>query len=374
MVYADPWLFTSVQTSSYPSGDNISCNGLSDGSISIEVEGGTTPYDYQWSNGVSTEDINNVEAGNYTLTVTDANGCVIDTTIILTEPLLLTQDITSPTFASGDNISCFGENDGSIDYTVNGGSPVYTINWNNGETTEDLSNLAAGSYSVTTTDINGCSIDTLITLTEPAPLTQDITSPTYFSGDNISCNGSTDGSIDYTINGGTPNYSFVWDNGETTEDLSDLSVGTYQLTVTDLNGCTIDTSITLTEPDPLTQNITAPVLAGGFNISCFGATDGSIDYTIVGGTPGYNFEWDNGATSEDLNSLMVGTYSVSVTDMNGCTIDTSIILTQPPLLEVNAQVTSDYNGQDISCYGASDAVINAEINGGVLKLQYVLGN
>ena len=361
----EPLTFTSVQTSSYPSGDNISCNGLSDGSISIEVEGGTAPYDYQWSNGMSTADISNVTAGSYTLTVTDDNGCVLDTTIVLTEPSELIQDITAPTYASGDHISCFGLNDGSIDYSVTGGSPVYTINWDSGETTEDLSDLTAGSYSVTTTDINGCSVDTIITLTEPEPLVQDINSPTYFSGDNISCNGATDGSIDYTINGGTPNYSFVWDNGQTTEDISDLSAGTYQLTVTDLNGCTIDTSITLTEPDPLTQNITSPVLAGGFNISCFGATDGSIDYTIAGGTPGYNFEWDNGANSEDLNSLMVGTYSVSVTDMNGCTIDTSIILTQPPLLEVNAQVTSDYNGQDISCYGASDAVINAEINGGV---------
>lgn len=361
----EPLAFTSVQTSSYSSGDNISCNGFSDGSISIEIVGGTSPYNYQWSNGMTTDEITNVTAGDYTLTVTDDNGCIIDTTITLTEPTVLSQNSASSTFASGDNISCFGASDGSIDYAVSGGSPAYTIIWDNGETTEDLNGLTFGTYSVTATDINGCSIDTTITLIEPDPLTQTITSPTYFSGDNISCNGDNDGSIDYSISGGSPGYSFAWNNGETIEDISNLSAGTYQVTVSDINGCTIDTSLTLTEPNPLQQDITSPILTGGFNISCFGASDGTIDYSVTGGTPGYNFEWDNGETSEDLNSLTAGTYVVSVTDMNGCTVDTSIVLTQPPLLEVNAQVTSDYNGQDISCYAASDAMINAQINGGV---------
>lgn len=365
IIEPEPLVFTNVQTSSYPSGDNISCNGLSDGSISIEVEGGTTPYDYQWSNGMTSEDINDVPAGDYILTVTDANGCFIDTTIVLTEPSAITQDIFSPTFASGNNISCFGENDGSINYTVNGGSAGYEFDWSNGETTEDINNLTEGTYSVLTTDINGCEVDTTITLTEPEPLTQDITSPTFFSGDNISCSNAGDGGIDYTVSGGSPNYTYLWNNGQTTEDLNDLPAGTYNITVTDVNGCTIDTSITLTEPDPLTQNITTPDLGGGFNISCFGEADGSIDYTIQGGTPNYDFSWNNNENTEDLNSLTAGTYSINVTDMNGCTIDTSIVLTEPPLLEVNAEITSDYNGQDISCFDASDAMINSQITGGV---------
>ena len=102
---------------------------------------------------------------------------------------VITQDITSPTYPSGDNISCFGFNDGSIDYTISGGSPGYSFAWDNGGTTEDIGTLTAGTYAVTVTDINGCTIDTMITLTEPTPLVQDITSLTYPSGDNISCFG-----------------------------------------------------------------------------------------------------------------------------------------------------------------------------------------
>ncbi|MDX1652135.1 MAG: gliding motility-associated C-terminal domain-containing protein [Brumimicrobium sp.] len=370
----NPLNIINVQLSNYPSGDNISCFGASDGSISLDVEGGISPYSYQWSNGMTSEDISSVGGGSYILTVTDANGCTIDTTIQLTEPSPIIQTITALEYPSGDNISCFGLSDGNIDYTISGGSPVYNILWNTGQSTEDISGIPAGTYSVNVTDINGCSADTSITLSQPTQLTQDIQSPTYFSGDHVSCHGLSDGSIDYTVNGGSPAYSITWNNGTNTEDLTGVSAGVYSVSVTDINGCSIDTTITLTEPAPLTQDLDPSVYAGGFNISCFGSSDGSIDYSVQGGAPGYFFSWNTGADSEDLASLEAGTYSVTVTDMNGCTTDTSIVLTEPPLLQVNASVTSDYNGQDISCYNASDASVDAQVNGGVPNYNMVWTN
>jgi gliding motility-associated-like protein len=351
-------LVQDITAFTYPSGDNISCFGFNDGSIDYTINGGSPGYTFVWSNGGATEDIGSLTEGTYDVTVTDINGCVIDTTITLIEPTPLVQDITAFTYPSGDNISCFGFNDGSIDYTISGGSPVYTFVWSNGGATEDIGSLTEGTYDVTVTDINGCVIDTTITLIEPTPLVQDITAFTYPSGDNISCFGFNDGSIDYTISGGSPVYTFVWSNGGATEDIGSLTEGTYDVTVTDINGCVIDTTITLIEPTPLVQDITAFTYPSGDNISCFGFNDGSIDYTISGGSPVYTFVWSNGGATEDIGSLTEGTYDVTVTDINGCVIDTTITLIEPTPLQTTTSVASDYNGQDVSCAGASDGQIN----------------
>ena len=162
---------------------------------------------------------------------------------------------------------------------------AYTFSWTGPNsftaTTEDLSGLAAGTYSVTVTDANGCSTTTSITLTEPALLVASATSPTFVGGNNISCNGLADGSIDLTVTGGNAAYTFSWTGPNsftaTTEDLSGLAAGTYSVTVTDANGCSTTTSITLTEPALLVASATSPTFVGGNNISCNGLADGSID-------------------------------------------------------------------------------------------------
>jgi gliding motility-associated-like protein len=367
-------LVQEINSPTYASGDNISCNGLDDGSIAYTVNGGSPNYVYAWDNGMTTPDIAGLTAGNYTVTVTDINGCTIDTTIVLTEPTPLLQDINSPTYASGDNISCNGLDDGSIAYTVNGGSPNYVYAWDNGMTTPDIAGLTAGNYTVTVTDINGCTIDTTIVLTEPTPLVQEINSPTYASGDNISCNGLDDGSIAYTVNGGSPNYVYAWDNGMTTSDIAGLTAGNYTVTVTDINGCTLDTTIVLTEPTPLVQEINSPTYASGDNISCNGLDDGSIAYTVNGGSPNYVYAWDNGMTTPDIAGLTAGNYTVTVTDINGCTIDTTIVLIEPtPLVqEINSPTYA--SGDNISCNGLDDGSIAYTVNGGSPNYVYVWDN
>src|SRR6185436_5228406 len=191
---------------------NIGCNGNTDGSIDLTPTGGTSPYTYNWSNGETTEDLSGLGAGTYSVTLTDANSCTATASVILTEPEPLTAPTVSSTFNGGNNIGCNGNTDGSIDLTPTGGASPYTYNWNNGETTEDVSGLGAGTYTVTLTDANGCTATTTVILTEPAPLTPPTVSSTFNGGNNISCNGNTDGSIDLTPTGGASPYTYLWSN------------------------------------------------------------------------------------------------------------------------------------------------------------------
>ena len=224
-----------------------------------------------------------------------------------------------------NDASCFGGNDGSIDLTVSGGTAPYTYTWSNGATTEDVSGLSAGSYTVTVTDVNACSVTVSnIIVGEPSQLTANC-SPT-----DVSCNGGSDGAVDLTAAGGTPPYTYAWNNGSTMQDISGLAAGSYSVVVTDANGCTATCSATVNEPTPVAIQINPS------NVSCNGGNDGAINITVSGGTPAYSYLWNNGATTEDLMNLSAGTYSVQVTDANGCTATTSsITINEPSALTAN---------------------------------------
>ncbi len=366
-------LVSSGVAATYVCGTNVSCNGANDGSINLTVTGGAscTAYTFNWSNGATTEDVNNLRAGTYSVTVTDANGCSTSSSFTLTEPAQLLSSGVAATYVCGHNVSCAGSNDGSINLTVTGGASctAYTYLWSNGATTEDVSNLTAGSYSVTITDANGCSTTSNFTLTEPDELrVRSITSATFECGYNISCNGASDGSIDLTPEGGATcvAYTYNWSNGATTEDLSGLTAGTYSVTITDANGCSTTASITLTEPALLQSSGIAATYACGTNVSCNGASDGSINLTATGGADcrAYTFNWSNGATTEDVSNLTAGTYSVTVTDANGCSTTSSFTLTQPALLQSSGIAATYVCGTNVSCNGASDGSINLSATGG----------
>jgi len=390
----------------YASGDNIQCNGDANGSIvNYIVTGGSPSYSYSWTADPSSstaivpagqgDQVNptGLTAGTYNVTVTDINGCSIDTSITLIEPAVLSQTGSAFTYASSDNIQCNGDANGSIvNYTVTGGSPAYSYSW----TADPLSStaivpagqgdqanptgLTAGTYNVTVTDLNGCTIDTSITLVEPSPLEQTAVAFTYTSGTNISCYNLSDGSIDLTVNGGSPSpgYSYNWAvvtpgslpaGQNTVEDPSGLTDGVYQVTITDVNGCTIDTTVTLVEPTVLNATAVLSVYSGGYNLSgC--QSDGWIDLSVSGGNPGYAISWNNGLESEDLASLSAGTYTVTITDVNGCQFILDTTLTQPQSISSQTQVTSDYNGEDISCIGASDGSVTVTVSGGAPNYQY----
>ncbi|PLX12894.1 MAG: hypothetical protein C0594_01940, partial [Marinilabiliales bacterium] len=216
--------------------------------------------------------------------------------------------------------SCNGNADGDIDMTVASDYSPCTYAWDTGAGTEDISGLLAGTYDVTVTDIEGCQNTGSATVGEPALLSPSI------SGTDPLCNGDSNGEADLSVSGGTSPYSYLWDTGATTEDITGLSAGTYSVVVTDANGCTSNASITLTDPAVLTASIS------GTDPLCNGSSDGEADLTVSGGTASYTYLWDGGEISEDLTNIPAGTYTVYVSDANGCTSNASITLTEPTAL------------------------------------------
>jgi hypothetical protein len=230
--------------------------------------------------------------------------------------------------------------------------------------------LTAGTYTVTVTDVNGCSTTSTFTLTQPAVLEKtDFSSPTFACGYNISCNGGNNGSINLTATGGADcvAYTYLWSDGATTEDRTGLTAGFYSVTVTDANGCSFTDGITLTEPAALTLSISSPVKVCGYNISCNGGTDGIVMMTVAGGASctAYTYNWSNGATTEDLTNVAAGTYTVTVTDANGCVATGSITLTQPAPLAITSTPALTYvGGYNIRCYGEANGQFSVNWTGG----------
>ncbi|RIV17852.1 hypothetical protein DYU11_30730 [Fibrisoma montanum] len=322
------------------------CFGASDGAIRLSIAGGTQPYTIRWNTGATTEDLANLVASVYSVTVTDTNGCTAGTSVTLTQPTALSLT------ASATNVVCNGAATGQINLTVNGGTTPYLYSWNTGATSEDLSSLLAGVYSVTVTDANLCTAITSVTITQPPALTLALTEQ------DVRCNGGNTGSINLTVSGGTPAYTYRWSNGAITEDLTGLVAGAYSVTVTDANSCTATGAVVISQPTALTVTETSQ------NVRCFGGNEGFIQLAVSGGTQPYSYQWSNGATSQNLTGLIAGVYSVTVSDANGCTQAVSETITQPTALSLSAQTTS------VRCFGGSDGTINLTVTGGTAPYQF----
>jgi large repetitive protein len=367
--------FTSISSPVNAGGYNISCNGASDGSINVSVSGSSPPYTFLWSpGGQTTQNLSGVTAGNYTVQITDTNGCVTNESITLTEPNLLQLTLTSPTNSGGTNISCNGQTNGSLTVTLSGGAAPFSYAWSNGGTTQTISNLGAGTYSVTVTDANGCVQSDSYTLTQPGILVPLISSVTISGGFNITCHGNTDGTANVSVTGGTMPYSYAWSNGSTTNSATNLGAGTITVTVTDANGCTADDSFTLTQPDPLITSVTATQYSGGYNVSCFGELDGAAMVNQSGGSGPYTYSWSTGGTAQTITGIGAGSYTVTITDANNCVAYDGITLTEPNLLVATLTPFVQSSGHNVSCFSASDGSINLGINGGSGPFSYNWSN
>lgn len=369
-----PALGSTLVVSSAYNGQDVSCFGASDGAADLTVSGGTPALNYSWSNGATTQDLNSIPAGQYIVLITDVNGCTLSDTVTLTQPPALTSSLVISSNYNGQNISCFGLSDGSLDLTVNGGTPAITYSWNTGATTQDVSNLPAGTYTVVSTDVNGCSVTNTITIAQPPALSNTLVVSSNYNGQNISCFGLSDGSLDLTISGGTPGFVYSWNTGDTTQDISNIPAGQYIVVVTDTNNCSITDTINVTQPTLLTSALVVSTNYNGQNISCNGLNDGAADLTISGGTPAYSYTWSNNATTQDISNLTAGTYIVNVQDVNGCSLSDTITLTQPPALSDSLAITSNFNGQNISCNGAADGAVDLTVAGGSGSYNYSWSN
>ena len=358
---------TAVITSNY-NGQNVSCNGSQNGSASASATGGTPGYTYLWSNTTTTSSITNIGAGTYSVTITDLNGCAASANVTLVNPPSINGTSAVTSNYNGQQISCSNSTNGIATASVSGGTPSYTYLWSNGATTATVSNLGGGPYSVTATDINGCSEIISGNIVAPNPLNAPVTIDSNFNGYNINCFGNSNGSASVTASGGTPGYTYLWSNNSNSNLALNLSAGNYSVTVTDLNGCTATTNLTLTQPPLLTANALVTSNFNGFNVSCFGSTNGTGIVNASGGAPGYSYAWSNGSSNANLSNVGANTYSVVVTDINNCTANASISLIEPNVLNISSV------NQNVSCFGGNNGSINATISGGVIPYTYLWTN
>ncbi|MCH2045283.1 MAG: SprB repeat-containing protein, partial [Saprospiraceae bacterium] len=343
---------------------DLSCNGINDGTVTAAPTGGTAPYSYLWDNGATTATITGLAPNTYCVTITDDNGCTITDCGVVGEPTALTLTTDST------DASCNGGADGTATATVAGGTAGYTYLWDDptGQNTATANNLTAGTYCVTVTDNNGCTITDCTIVNEPIALALTIAVTSDYNGEDISCNGTCDGEATVTVVGGTAPYTYLWDNAtaQTTAIATGLCTGTSNVTVTDDNGCTATISITLTEPIALN-----PSIVGSTDASCGGTCDGTADVNVIGGIAPYTYLWDNGQTTTNSTGLCAGNQCVTVTDANGCTATICATINEPTPVTVSIAITVDYNGENISCNGASDGELTATAAGGTAGYTYL---
>ncbi len=353
----------------------VTCNGLSDGGVTVQAIGGTpstvaqpngTGYTYDWSATGSTDtSATGLAAGPYSVTVTDSLGCTAVANVTMTEPTAVTATATVT-----QNVNCFGDSTGQAVATGNGGTPLaaapnYTFDWSDGQTTPTATGLPANTpQQVTVTDANGCAATASVVVTQPsAPVdaTATVSVNPLFNGQDVSCNGAVDGQIVAVGTGGTPSttgdpYDYDW--GTSTNDSLTVGAGTYSVTITDSLGCVDSATVVVTEPNAVTA-----VIDNQTNVSCFGGSNGSASVLPGGGTvtTGYTFVWDNGTTTANNTNLSAGVQCVTVTDNNGCFVVVCATITQPtaPVTFNTAVVNSN-----ASCNGSNEGSITVEGIGG----------
>ena len=296
---------------------NASC-ALNDGAAQVTPFGGTPPYTSFWTdmNGLPVNP-NALSAGDYIVRVTDSTACSVTDTFTIYGPvanvLITTQQ---------SDVSCNAGSDGSVNLTVIPDSSLI-FSWSNGATTQNIDSLSSGMYLVNITDTFGCLTTQSFTISEPNQLMVDSALVSQ-----INCNGGNDGAVDIFVSGGTQPYSFNWSNGDSTEDISNLSAGNYSVTITDTNQCvsSIYTYI-LTVPSAIVNNMSSTA------VSCFGASDGSATSSQSGGTLPYTYQWSNGATTQSISNVGGGNYLLNIIDANNCSYIDSVLVAEPSVLQ-----------------------------------------
>ncbi len=361
----EPSLLTSAFTnySLAPSGNNIDCFGNSNGKVKIQPSGGTPPYSYSWTNGSLTDSISGVPAGSYTVQVTDQNGCVVNNTATINEPPAALNDILDIR-----NVGCKGESSGGIRVDVTGGSAPYSYTWSHGPfVTDTVGDLFAGFYQVTITDVNNCQRIDTVTIQEPNVIVPLISTSSFIGAVNVVCHGDATGSATLNVMGGTPPYSYQWSTGDTASSIGGLAAGIVTVRVEDSNGCSMIIDTALTEPPAFAF---APTVS---HPNCYGDNSGYLVLNTSGSVGPYTYTWSSGQTTDSVANLTSGNYSVIIEDANSCADTISFTLTDPDSITAHATV-SDFNGYNISCFGANTGTIQLNPTGGDGTFTYLWNN
>ncbi|MFM9840583.1 MAG: hypothetical protein ACKVOQ_20110 [Cyclobacteriaceae bacterium] len=336
-----------------------SCAVVVDGRLTVSASGGTgtLQYSIDGTNFQTSSVFNGKLAGSYTVTIKDANNCSITRLATIATVAAIAGTITQTSF-----INCFGQSTAALNLSVTGGTAPFTYAWSNSATTQNISSLAVGSYSVTITDSKGCTGSTNFTVTQPILLTAS-TTPSNYNGFGVTCNGSSTGFINLTVAGGTSPFTYAWSNGATIKDIASLAAGTYTVTVTDSKGCTANASATLIAPTVVGISLNSKT-----NVTCNGGSDGSIVVNASGGTGTFNYSID-GVTWQSpnsFNSLTQGSYTLRARDQNNCVSPTplAVSITQPSIISIS------FTGFVNANCGAADGAVQAVASGGTGVLSY----
>jgi len=315
-----------------------------DGSVSATTGGGTAPYTFVWSTGADTPSIEGLAPGNYTLTLTDANGCTQTSTATVNS-----FNCTVAASATITPVSCFGNADGSIQINFTGGTEPFSVSWADEQTGEVRTGLVAGLYEAVVTDGNNCPLALLLTVEQPADLLANAAASAESSYQ------ANDGFITANPAGGTAPYTYLWSTGDTTQQIQNLSPGEYALTITDNNGCTVSSALTV-DPFVCLFSLTGETA----DINCFGETSGEINLIPLAGVGPYTYTWSNGATGSSLTDLAAGDYQVTATDGKNCPAVLSMTLSQPAQL---VSVIAEQN--NVFCADEANGSAQLSLSGGV---------
>ncbi len=354
----------SALSGSITSQTDVLCFGEATGSVTIAGSGGTPTYEYSLDGGAyqSSGMFSGLQAGNYIITVEDANLCTIDVPVTITEPA----SGVSGTITDQINVLCFGEATGSVTVAGSGGTPLYEYSLNGGayQPSGLFSGLLAGNHTVTVRDASSCTFNVPVTITQPATaVTGTISTQT-----NIACFGEATGSVKVAGSGGTPPFEYSLDGGayQSSGMFSNLSAGNHTITIQDANLCTFNLPVTITEPaTPVSGSITSQT-----DVACFGESTGSVTVAGAGGTPLYQYSLDGGAyqSSGTFSGLAAGNYTVTVQDANFCTTPVPVTITEPA-----TAVSATIIGQtDVICPGEATGSVTVAGSGGTPGYQYSL--
>ncbi len=337
----------------------VICNGEGNGTATVKANGGNSPYTYLWdinANAQSDSTATGLFSGTYFVSVTDNNGCLKTVSAFVDQPLSpLTVVFTS------DSANCFGAADGKAGIIPSGGTSPYSYLWDDpiGQTDSIATGLAAGFYNVTVTDNTGsCKVIESIFVNQPNSI---IPNPAF---SNVKCFGGNDGSALVAPTGGTPPYSFFWNNNFTSSAISNLMAQTYSVTISDSKNCNDSVLINISQPlGPL--SISSLVKT---DVSCNGDNDGDATVIVSGGTGNFSYLWNNPgqSTTSTVTGLSAGSYSVSISDSNNCSVDTSVFIAEP-----SPGLTVMVLANDVNCFGGNDGTASVTPAGGTSPYFYL---
>gem|GEM_PF-1230631 len=327
------------------------CHGANQGQINVLTQGGTPPYSYQWTTGQSSAQINDLPAGSYTVTITDSQNCILtQTTQINASSAITVAEKPSPP-------ACWNSNDGSIELDIAGGESPYTVSWEDGSQGKARTNLPEGVFTYSVTDNKGCALQGTIRLTAPEKISLTLTQG------ETSCT-TTPPSVFSQVTGGREPYTFVWSDGVTRANRSDLSSGVHTLTVTDANGCSTSQNIEIAETAP-----SLSVLINQSGVSCYNAQDGRIQAIVRGGQAPYSYTWQNSSYGDTpiLTDLTAGNYQLTVTDAQGCSTSSQVVIRQPDSIDLRLDISP------ADC-GESTGSARVMVRGGQLPYSFAWSN